>query len=67
MSSLPKTHHVRQELCTTRPAYRSGRQLKAVKAWNIYMPGVTKYCSAAAPAAGSVLQRIQNSPPPTRY
>ena len=36
MSSLSKDHHVRRELCTTRAAYRSGRQLKAVKAWNFF-------------------------------
>jgi len=35
MSTLPKAHHVRRELCTTRAPYRSGRQLKAVKACDL--------------------------------
>jgi len=27
----PKTHHIKQELCLTRPQYRQGRKLTAVK------------------------------------
>ncbi len=26
-----KTHHIRDEVCVTRPKYREGRKLKAVK------------------------------------
>ncbi|KAJ8970294.1 hypothetical protein NQ317_019691 [Molorchus minor] len=44
-----KEHHVQQELCTTRPAYRQGRNLTAVKVYTVssesqhlYIYGVPK-------------------------
>ncbi|CAG0888771.1 unnamed protein product [Darwinula stevensoni] len=30
----PRPHHVQQEVCTSRPKYRQGRKLTAVKAWS---------------------------------
>ncbi|XP_028133975.1 RNA-binding protein 48 [Diabrotica virgifera virgifera] len=33
--SLTKSHHEQLELCTTRPAYRQGRKLTAVKVYTI--------------------------------
>lgn len=35
MESQTPDHHVRQELCTTRPPYRQGRKLTAVKVYTI--------------------------------
>ncbi|ALC40729.1 CG34231 [Drosophila busckii] len=35
MESTPEEHHKRLEYCTTRPEYRQGRELKAVKVYTV--------------------------------
>jgi len=58
VESRPKDHHIKQELCTTRPPYRDGRQLKAVKVYTVSQE--SKYLLVLQiPSVGAIPELIQ--------